>query len=114
MAQKVHKAANDSKMEEFTAVAEALLSSGNFKVKLSGKSILDQYERLQELFNNNDWNDPKLFSIAGELTEIEELFIAMREARDEFFLQRAKVWEDLKDREMKKLAAGSHLFANAK
>ena len=52
------------------------------------KSVRDRYKRLQEQFHKSDNANQRLSGVGGEVGEIEELLMEMREARDDLAVQK--------------------------
>ena len=64
-------------------------AAGNFNANISvvqtvtWKSVRDCYKRLQEHFDKSDNANQRLSGVGGEIGEMEELLMSMREARDD-------------------------------
>ena len=48
----------------------------------------DRYKRLQEKFDRNDNANQRISGVGGEVSEMEELLMAMREARDDLDMEK--------------------------
>lgn len=75
-------------MKRFEAVADKINSNPNIKQKFSAKCAQDRYKRLYILFDVSDKRDQLRSGVGGEVGEMDELLLMMKEAREEMEAQK--------------------------
>lgn len=104
-----HVAPHGAKFEYFDNTAVALNGNRYFCVQADGKSIRDRYEHFQKSFNRRDKDEEAMSGVDQEVTETDELFSMIREAREEALTQKSQWRQDFCDRQQRKLATGERL-----
>lgn len=109
---KAHVAPKSTNKEDLITSMDLLRENTNFGVELDRNYVRDRYKRLQEAFIGEKKQDVKISSVRGELRKADEFLRMVSEERDDLMLEHAKNRNDMKSREMKKMAASECLEHN--
>lgn len=86
LAHKEHISVHGTKPEFCQAVADALKSYAYFTTRVNGKSVCDRYECMQKTFDVDYQRDAIHSVVSGDITEVQEPLLHIRERRVRIFL----------------------------
>lgn len=82
------------------------------KEKVAWEGVGDRYKRIQKTFDKRDNCERKISGIGGEVGEMDELLMDMRQARDDIFAQKACEKTAQRERHDEKDRIGKELVAS--
>lgn len=82
-AARAHIAGFGETRRKFENVAANVNENPSMNQKVTWKSVQDRYKRLQADFDKSDKRNQMMSGVGGEVGELEELLMEMREARDD-------------------------------
>lgn len=113
-AAEAHLSSYGETRRRFNLVAEKLKDCPLFEQTPSWKQIQDRYKRLQDQYDSQDKDNLRLSGVGGgEMGELADLLMSMREARDDMLAQKDATKEEERKRETEKEIIGEHLMAAA-
>jgi len=111
-AAEAHIAGFGETRKRFEKAAGLLGENPLFTTKISWKQVQDRYRRLQEQYNSHDNENQRLSGVGGgEMGELADLLMMMREARDDMDAKKTVDKETRKKDDEEKEEAGRRLVA---
>ena len=111
-ASSAHLAAFGETRATFGQAAAKVNENEAMKEKVTWKSVRDRYKKIQEKFDKRDNCERRISGSGGEVGEMDELLMEMKQARDDILAQKACEKTAQRERDDEKDQIGRELLAS--